>query len=414
MSQTWKMHGNGKLFSHGDLRAFMHKNLREINQTVEDRDPEQLLTMPETGIVEELMDSFRIVVPTLDHEGIEIEPLKQVYSSVEAINGSFRIVQNKIQLLIPYTGDRVVFTLRPNPCMEPAPEGTVTDAEIKLIWSGQSDNHERVRRALDEKIAEITKCLDWARDNVNSYNERVERLIPERVQARKQDLLAGRDLAASLGFPIRKRRDAKTYEVPLTRKTIKIEPTESSTGAVFQPEPTLADTDYEDALRVLTNARNQLERSPSLACKLDEEEIRDLLLLALNSQFEGAAAGEVFNFKGKTDILIRVDDRHVFIGECKFWKGPKTITNTLDQLLGYLTWRDTKAAVLLFVRGNAFSDIVTKALERLEAHPNFKRRGRTDEFGTRHDFVFHIDGDPSREIKIAFLPFHLRPLGTAG
>ncbi|MEY2229353.1 hypothetical protein [Streptomyces sp. BF23-19] len=45
---------------------------------------------------------------------------------------------------------------------------------------------------------------------------------------------------------------------------------------------------------------------------------------------------------------------------CKFWKGPQTITRTLDQLISYLTWRGTKAAVLPFVRQNGFSDIFAR------------------------------------------------------
>ncbi|MFM9626570.1 MULTISPECIES: hypothetical protein [Streptomyces] len=405
------MRANGRLFSHRELRDHLHKNLQKLTQAVDAWDPEKLLMTPEADAIEELTSAFRIVVPTLDREGVGIEPVKQGYGTVERFGDSFRVTQNTITLLIPYTGDRAIFTLRPNPYMDPAPQGEVTDTEVRLVWTGQSTNHEFVRRALEERITEITKCLDWARANVNGYNTQIEQVIPQRVQARKQALLASRGLEASLGFPIRKRTDADTYEVPLVRKKIKTPSVRPSTGASFEPEPVLADADYEDALRVLKNARNQLERSPSLAEELDEEKIRDLLLLALNSQFEGAAAGEVFNFKGKTDILIRVEDRHVFIGECKFWKGPKTITDTLNQLLGYLTWRDTKAAVLLFVRDKAFSDIVTKALARLEAHPNFKRRGSTDEFGARHDFIFHVDGDPSREVRLAFLPFHLRPLG---
>ncbi|WP_327749803.1 hypothetical protein [Streptomyces europaeiscabiei] len=406
------MHRNGRLFSSGPLRDHLHKNLQQITRAVDAWDPEKLLMTPESDIIEELTNDFRIVVPTLDREAVGIEPLKQGYGVVERLGDSFRVAQNTVTLLIPYTGHRAIFTLQPNPHMAPGPQGTLTDTEVRLLWTGQSTDHEFVRRALDERISEITKCLDWARANVSGYNSQIEQVIPQRVHARKQALLASRNLEASLGFPIRKRQDAKTYEVPLVRKKIRTESVEPSTDASFKPEPVLADADYEDALRVLKNARNQLERSPSVVGKLDEEEIRDLLLLALNSQFEGAAAGEVFNFKGKTDILIRVEDRHVFIGECKFWKGPKTITDTLDQLLGYLTWRDTKAAVLLFVRDKAFSDIVTKALDRLEAHPNFKRRGSTDEFGTRHDFIFHVDGDPLREVRLAFLPFHLRPLGT--
>ena len=41
---------------------------------------------------------------------------------------------------------------------------------------------------------------------------------------------------------------------------------------------------------------------------------------------------------GKTDILIRVEDRNVFIGECKLYEGPRSVTDTLDQIFGYATW----------------------------------------------------------------------------
>jgi hypothetical protein len=62
--------------------------------------------------------------------------------------------------------------------------------------------------------------------------------------------------------------------------------------------------------------------------------------------FKAQATGETFNFQGKTDILIRVEAKNVYIAECKFWKGEKTLLATLDQLLSYLSWRDTKAALL--------------------------------------------------------------------
>ncbi|WP_432197672.1 hypothetical protein [Streptomyces sp. bgisy027] len=409
------MHQNGSLFNHGHLRDHLSQNLGKITPSIDAWDTEKLLTTPEADLVEELTNDFRIEVPSLDLKGVEIEPLKEGYGVIERYgHDAFRVRHNTITLLIPYTGSRVVFTLQPNTYNDQPPQGTVTDTEVKVTWSGESTDQDFVGRALDLKINEITTWLDWARGEIHGYNARVERVIPEQVRARKQAVLASRNLEGALGFPIRKRADAKAYEVPLVRKRIGPKPSEAPTGTSFEPEPVLADADYEEALRVLKNARNQLERSPSLAEELDEGKIRDLLLLALNGQFEGAAAGEVFNFKGKTDILIRVMDGNVFIGECKFWRGPKTITNTLDQLLGYLTWRDTKAAVLLFVREKAFSEVVNKVLEKLEEHPNFKRRGSTDEFGTRHDFVFHIDGDPSREVKLAFLPFHLRPAGSGG
>ncbi len=157
---------------------------------------------------------------------------------------------------------------------------------------------------------------------------------------------------------------------------------------------------------MLRNSRNALERNPSTVAKLDEEEIRDLLLINLNAVFEGQAAGEVFNGNGKPDILIRDGDANIFIGECKIWDGHSTVPQALNQLLGYLVWHDTKAALLLFIRRVDVSAAIEKAVDEVEKYPTFKRRGlhHTDE---RHDFVLHANGDPNREIHLALLPFAL-------
>ena len=46
----------------------------------------------------------------------------------------------------------------------------------------------------------------------------------------------------------------------------------------------------------------------------------------------------------------------------------------------------------------------TKAISKIEEHPNYKRRGKhaTED---RHDFVLHANGDPARDIHLALLPF---------
>jgi hypothetical protein len=92
------------------------------------------------------------------------------------------------------------------------------------------------------------------------------------------------------------------------------------------------------------------------------------------------ATGETFNFQGKTDILIRVEGKNVFIAECKFWKGEKAFLLTIDQLLSYLSWRDTKTAILVFNRNADFSAVIAKIAESVPTHPNFKRDlGRSGE-----------------------------------
>jgi hypothetical protein len=115
----------------------------------------------------------------------------------------------------------------------------------------------------------------------------------------------------------------------------------------------------------------------------------------------------VFNGYGKTDILIRVEDRNIFIGECKVWKGPKTMDDALGQLFGYLVWRDTKAAILLFIRTANATDSIRKAVAKIEGHPNYKRPGPPPADG-EHAFVMRAQDDPEREIHLALIPFAFR------
>ena len=86
-------------------------------------------------------------------------------------------------------------------------------------------------------------------------------------------------------------------------------------------------------------------------------------LVQLNGAYEGQATGETFNGEGKTDILIRVEGKNIFVAECKFWSGEKAFLATIDQLLSYLCWRDTKAAVVVFNRNAGFSAVLAKIAE---------------------------------------------------
>jgi hypothetical protein len=197
----------------------------------------------------------------------------------------------------------------------------------------------------------------------------------------------------------------------MIRKSVNPRPQRTSGArAPFKPEPAMQEQDYQAALRVLRNQRNALERTPSVAAKLDEEEIRDILLVGLNAQFEGDAGGELFNGAGKTDILIRVDDRNIFIGECKVWAGPKTMDDALDQLFGYLVWRDTKAAILLFIRNKDVSAVIDKAIAKIKQHKNHKRSRAFDQTAAdQYEFTMQAEGDPEREIHLTLIPFALRP-----
>jgi hypothetical protein len=91
----------------------------------------------------------------------------------------------------------------------------------------------------------------------------------------------------------------------------------------------------------------------------------------LNTHYSGQGMAEAFNVKGDTDILVRHENANVFIGECKFWSGQKGFVETIDQLFGYRAWRDTKLAVIMFVRERGLTSIIERAREALAEHEQF-------------------------------------------
>ena len=127
-------------------------------------------------------------------------------------------------------------------------------------------------------------------------------------------------------------------------------------------------------------------------------------LIQLNGHYEGLATGETFNSLGRTDILIRVDDRNVFIAECKFWRGPKVFSDTVDQLLGYVTWRDTKCALVIFNKQRESSAVRRKMHEIMEGRVEHRTTRAHDPNGdSRYTFV--KPSDRGQEIQIATMLF---------
>jgi hypothetical protein len=211
-------------------------------------------------------------------------------------------------------------------------------------------------------------------------------------------------MVASLGFKMKERQGAaKTFVAPEVRRKISpVMPAASS--APFKPEPALSTEDYEHILGVMQNMTQVMELSPSAFHEVDEEALRSHFLVQLNGHYQGQATGETFNYEGKTDILIRSEGRNIFIAECKFWSGPKKLVETIDQLLSYSSWRDTKTAVVVFNRNRDFSKVLAAIPEAVRAHPQYKRDlpGSTE---TVFRYQFANRDDRNRELFLTVLAF---------
>lgn len=169
---------------------------------------------------------------------------------------------------------------------------------------------------------------------------------------------------------------------------------------------TTAIAEYDEILGIIRNMGRVMEQSPRAFEKMGEEDLRTHFLVQLNGQYGGRATGETFNYQGKTDILIREEGKNIFVAECKFWGGERQFHETIDQLLSYLSWRDTKAAVLIFSRNQNFSEVLHKLEESAPLHTSFQRFvGKLDE--SSFQYVFHQPADKNREVILSVLAFNV-------
>lgn len=162
-------------------------------------------------------------------------------------------------------------------------------------------------------------------------------------------------------------------------------------------------------IEVLFNFGKNLERLPSTYKQKDEEALRDLFVLHMRGFFKDFVGGETFNKKGKTDILVNYEDTNVLVAECKFWTGKKALQDDISQLLGYITWRDRNAALILFVKNKKISNVQNQITETVKSHPNFSNHIKDHDFSW-FVYAFHLDEDDEPLIELNIITFHLPPL----
>jgi len=175
----------------------------------------------------------------------------------------------------------------------------------------------------------------------------------------------------------------------------------------YKDEPGIHQNEYEHILSVIRHEGTTFETTPSTYAVHNEEELRDIMLAHLNGHYKGSATGETFRKKGKTDIRIEDENRAAFVAECKVWKGEKVVTEAIDQLMGYLTWRDCKSALIIFNKHNSkFSEILQKVPVLLRNHRFFKK-----DFGSVGDgewsYVFRSKEDEARLIHLRVFLFNI-------
>lgn len=403
---------SGYLFASHDLRAIIENQRESMKQEVERIDANRLLNTSPSDLSKYLVEKYNLTAPVLkrdawsaDEHETQIDVRNDQNRNITDRSRPCLIPGQRITIEVPFEGETELLYARPSSFSSMFPRAEVKGDSIFLKFDIAHDAQPRdIKQEAERILNDIEQHLGWVRSDLKGFNQGLAMEADRAITARRERILANQGRVDSLGIPLKNRADApKTYVLPdVRRKVIPTLPV--ATGSAYTPEPVLDMDNYEHILTVVQNMAHVMERSPSAFRAMGEEALRQHFLVQLNGQFEGAATGETFNVSGKTDILLRHSGRNVFIAECKFWNGPKHYNETINQLLGYTAWRDTKTAILIFNRGTAMSTVLAGVEGETKGHASFKRTiDWQHESGFR--YILHHAGDVNREFMMTVLVF---------
>ncbi len=410
------------LFSDYDLTGALRANQEKIRERVDSIPKDQFLATSHDDLVQHIVSSSEITPVTVHEDRISAtEPREcKIDVSHDSRRNFFHdsgqpIMVDGFEVVVelPFTGDHNILKSKPSSYSSVFPRAVIVeprgDVPGKLVMSYRQPHDEdpsRMKANLDSELNTIRKYVSWTTQDVNKHNQELPLIVERVVDARTERLKKESSITDILGIPLQQKEGTPSFApIKVKKKIVKPLPPAPKEG--YKSEPGISEQDYTNILDLIRHSGTSFEKTPKTYIVHDEEELRDIMLSHLNAVYEGGATGETFNKSGKTDILISEDGRNAFIGECKIWRGQKALSESIDQLLGYLTWRDCKTALIVFNKNNKdFSKILETVVPTVEAHPNFIfNDGQQDE--NEWHFTMQSVDDENRQVRIRIMVFNL-------
>jgi hypothetical protein len=341
------------------------------------------------------------------------KPKETKYIQKDPLDREIKNSGVSIEYSLPYSGTSNLWRMRPSRFGLNFPKGEFIPKDgndqigvVRFEMQFPIDDYraENVKEEIDKNLQNIDEYISYSTIDIESSTPQLHIAIKEKVVQRRNRLGVMKTTTELLNIPISLREEAPDL-IPL-QLLPKITPSLNKKGQQA-PEYGILNEDYENILKVIRHEGCSYERTPEPFAKHDEEELRDILMSHLNGHYNGLANGEAFRKKGKTDICIEFENRAAFVAECKLWNGDQKLSESVEQLLGYLTWRDCKTSLIIFDKDVAgFKQIQEKIPAVLKQHPYFVREEKAQHPGEWR-MAFRSSEDPDRVISVYVFLFNL-------
>lgn len=362
-----------KPFRDYELRVVLDEQLQKLQQRIERYSNDEILLNDIDILCDNCFAEFCVEPVEIGEEAkrdvkqAKIKKRNQFYSRAWADNWPgekeyFEVDGVIAHFYYPYVGESILFRCQASTyTMSGYPNIDLKNGHIIFCIEAElTQDAGAITSQFQGQLKEIRSGLAYANNDAKAFNDNLPANIRRMLEMQKKKVEQFYSLTKALEVPMQKTDYAVTH-VPVQKRVLPITSTRPKEQGYC-----IADKDYNDILSVLKHAGTTYERTPKSYRQMEEEDFRNMLLASLNAMFLGTATGETFRGKGKTDICVEMENRAAFIAECKMWSGAAKILESIEQLDGYLTWRDVKTALIFFVQRKDFLRILEIAKKTLE------------------------------------------------
>lgn len=406
------MNGNRTLFNQSLLEK-LEAAKSEVRSTINNEEPSYISNINDDEYLDFITKEYEYGKLSVVQDSLKlVETSEKVSHETDRFfNERYEVRRQSLTFEIDLEGDMRLLFLQPGHRLVWSPDVYEKSSNIQFTVDDYNNNPAQVKQDMEAFRNNLVAQLQHVNREAPLLRGQVREYAAQYLKNRRSQLDGVNKTIVGLGIPIAK-KDAipSTFAIPSERVAKKVEVMKPSSAGHTQrpalPDPSLTSAIYNDILETIHGVGKVTERLPNIYKGRDENSLRDLLLLYLEPRYT-SAAGEVFNSQGKTDILIRYENHNAFIAELKFWKGKQLLNETIEQLFRYLTWRDSKAALVIFCNAKDFSAIIAEVKVQLESHSLIASEVTIqDESWLKCKLKF--PNDSTKEVYLSVLLFHLK------
>lgn len=238
---------------------------------------------------------------------------------------------HRLEIHVPFEGDSELLQVRVPGVSPSRLECTVGPRSIMLeVWIKRGAEPQ-ARATIERALADMERAAERIHDDVSRFNDALAQLAGGLLDDRRDALLAHRELVAVLGLDLQPRRT----HAPLgsaTRQRLEL-PQLAEEGSADAVATRLSETALDAVGLTLRHALDQLRYSPQVLAEVDESDVRDHCLVALNAALEVPFSKSLFAAKGRRDLMLESQGQPLFVARFALLCDPVALRYHIDQLL---------------------------------------------------------------------------------